>query len=337
MLEVNGAGRLAPAGDGSGRFGAWLENNVDWALSRDRYWGTPLNVWECDADAEHREVIGSYADLAERWGKQLPKDFRPAQTGDRPAHVALQAVRRHDAARAEVIDAWFDSGAMPYAQWHYPFEHQADFKAHFRPISSARASIRRAVWFYSLLAIGVTAFDALVYKNVIVNELVLDAQGQKMSKSRGQRGEPWEVIEEYGADAVRLYLLARARCGWPSGFDRRQIPDVTGGFSTRSAAPTSSSGATRRIGSRLRRPRRHRPKSGRPRIAGCWRDSTKVVGEVRRAWWTRRDRRRPGDHGLRSAKNLSGWYVRRNRPRFGRPAGPPTPWPPRWRDADEVL
>src|SRR5260370_1220259 len=109
----------------------------------------------------------------------------------------------------EVIDAWFDSGAMPYAQWHYPFAHQADFKAHFPADFICEGVDQTRGWFYSLLAIGVAAFDAPVYKNVIVNELVLDAQGQKMSKSRGNVVNPWEVIEEYGADAVRHLLALR--------------------------------------------------------------------------------------------------------------------------------
>src|SRR5207302_531230 len=130
----------------------------------------------------------------------------------------------------EVIDAWFDSGAMPYAQWHYPFAHQADFKAHFPADFICEGVDQTRGWFYSLLAIGVTAFDALVYKNVIVNELVLDAQGQKMSKSRGNVVNPWEVIEEYGADAVRLYLLGQSQVWQTKRFDRRQVPEITGGF-----------------------------------------------------------------------------------------------------------
>src|SRR3989454_1807424 len=123
---------------------------------------------------------------------------------------------------SEVIDAWFDSGAMPFAQWHYPFEHQADLKAHFPADFICEGVDQTRGWFYSLLAIGVTAFDALVYKNVIVNELVLDAQGQKMSKSRGNVVTPWEVIEEYGADAVRLYLLGQSQVWLPKRFDKAQ-------------------------------------------------------------------------------------------------------------------
>src|SRR5438552_4738241 len=207
MLEVNAHIGWHPPEAGSGRFGEWLENNVDWALSRDRYWGTPLNIWECDAEREHREVIGAYAELAERWGKRLPRDFDP----HKPFIDGYTWSCRHCGGTMrrvpEVIDAWFDSGAMPYAQWHYPFEHQADFKAHFPADFICEGVDQTRGWFYSLLAIAVGAFDAPAYKNVIVNELVLDAQGQKMSKSRGNVANPWQVIEENGADAVRVYLL----------------------------------------------------------------------------------------------------------------------------------
>ena len=127
MLAVNAAVGWHPPEVGSGRFGAWLENNVDWALSRDRYWGTPLCVWECDATPEHREVVGSFAELAERWGRPLPADFDPHKPHIDgyawPCGTCAGTMRRVP----EVIDAWFDSGSMPYAQWHYPFAGEAEF------------------------------------------------------------------------------------------------------------------------------------------------------------------------------------------------------------------
>src|SRR5439155_1677943 len=171
-----------------------------------------------------------YAELAERWGKRLPKEFDPHKPYIDGYTWRCKQCGGTMRRVPEVIDAWFDSGAMPYAQWHHPFEHQADFKAHFPADFICEGVDQTRGWFYSLLAIGVTALDALVYKNVIVNELVLDAQGQKMSKSRGNVVNPWEVIEEYGADAVRLYLLGQSQVWLPKRFDRRQVPDVTGGF-----------------------------------------------------------------------------------------------------------
>ncbi|PYP00524.1 MAG: isoleucine--tRNA ligase [Gemmatimonadetes bacterium] len=321
MLEVNAQVAWHPPEVGSGRFGAWLENNVDWALSRDRYWGTPLNVWECDAEAEHREVIGSYAELAERWGKRLAKDFDPHKPAIDQYSWRCRACGGTMRRVPEVIDAWFDSGAMPYAQWHYPSGHQADFKAHFPADFICEGVDQTRGWFYSLLAIGVTAFDALVYKNVIVNELVLDAQGQKMSKSRGNVVNPWEVIEEVGADAVRLYLLGQSQVWLPKRFDRRQIPDVTGGFlnALRSTytffqryaqawTPPDPSDADAT-------PFERRPATDRWLLARL----DEVVGEVRRAW---------SDYdvtaGVRAimdfvGEDLSRWYIRRNRPRFWAP------------------
>jgi isoleucyl-tRNA synthetase len=319
MLEVNAQVGWHPPEVGTGRFGAWLEGNVDWALSRDRYWGTPLNVWECDAEPEHREVIGSYAELAERWGKPLAADFDPHKPGIDAYRWRCRACGGTMRRVPEVIDAWFDSGAMPYAQWHYPFAHQADFKAHFPADFICEGVDQTRGWFYSLLAIGVAAFDAPVYKNVIVNELVLDAQGQKMSKSRGNVVNPWEVIEEQGADAVRLYLLGQSQVWLPKRFDRRQVPDVTGGFlnTLRSTydffcryaqdwTPPPEAAATSF--------ERH-PPADRWLLARL----DEVVGEVRRAW---------SDYDVTAGaraimdfvgEDLSRWYIRRNRPRFWAP------------------
>ena len=229
MLELNRQVDWHPPEVGAGRFGEWLENNVDWALSRDRYWGTPLPVWVCDHDPAHVEVIGSYAELAERWGRPLPADFDPHKPhidGYTWACACGGTMRR----APEVIDAWFDSGSMPYAQWHYPFEHEAEFKAHFPADFICEGVDQTRGWFYSLLAIATAAFDSPAYKHVIVNELVLDAEGQKMSKSKGNVVDPWRMIEEFGADTVRLYLLASSQVWLPKRFDRNTIKDVAGKF-----------------------------------------------------------------------------------------------------------
>ncbi len=229
MLEINRGVDWHPPEVGSGRFGEWLENNVDWALSRDRYWGTPLPVWVCEDDPAHVEVVGSYAQLAERWGRALPADFDPHKPFIDEATWSCRCggiMRR----APEVIDAWFDSGAMPYAQWHYPFEHEADFASHFPADFICEGLDQTRGWFYSLLAIATGAFDSPAYRHVIVNGLVLDAEGQKMSKSRGNVVDPWDMIGRFGADTVRLYLLASSQVWLPKRFDQDAIGEVARGF-----------------------------------------------------------------------------------------------------------
>ena len=190
---------------GEGRFGAWLEGNVDWALSRDRFWGTPLPVWICDRDAEHVEWIGGYDALRERAGA-LPDPFDP----HRPFIDAIEwectcggTMRR----TPEVIDVWFDSGAMPYAQWHYPFENQEIFEEQFPADYICEAMDQTRGWFYSLLAISTMLGKGPSFKNVIVNGLILDGDGLKMSKSRGNIVDPFEAVAEHGADAIRWHMM----------------------------------------------------------------------------------------------------------------------------------
>ncbi|HEX9893537.1 MAG TPA: isoleucine--tRNA ligase [Gemmatimonadales bacterium] len=229
LLALNREIAWQPPEVGTGRFGEWLENNVDWALSRDRYWGTPLPVWVADDDPDHVEVIGSFAELAARVGRPLPPDFDPHKpfidqyAWPSPGGGTMRRTR-------EVIDAWFDSGSMPYAQWHWPFENQEQFERHFPADFICEGIDQTRGWFYSLLAIGATGFDQAAYRNVVVNELILDAQGQKMAKSRGNTVDPNSAIAEFGADTIRLYLLAASEVWKPKRFDRRTIPDVAGGF-----------------------------------------------------------------------------------------------------------
>ena len=229
MIEINRGVGWHPPEVGAGRFGEWLENNVDWALSRDRYWGTPLPVWVCERDAAHVEVVGSYARLAERSGAPLPGGFDPHKPfiDEFTFACACGGTMRRT---PEVIDAWFDSGAMPYAQWHYPFEHEAQFAAHFPADFICEGLDQTRGWFYSLLAIAAGAFDGPAYRHVIVNGLVLDAAGQKMSKTRGNVVDPWEMIGAFGADAVRLYLLASSQVWLPKRFDQEAIGEVARGF-----------------------------------------------------------------------------------------------------------
>ncbi len=229
MQELNGTIDWHPPEVGTGRFGEWLGNNVDWALSRDRYWGTPMPVWVNDQDPDDVVVIGSIAELTERSG------YRPE--GDLGVHkpwvdeVTWPAEGGGTYRRTpEVIDTWFDSGSMPWAQWHWPFENVERQAAHFPADYICEGIDQTRGWFYSMLAIGTAAFDAAPYRHVIVNELVLDASGLKMSKSRGNAVEPWSLIEEHGADAARLYLLLSSQVWQPKRFDAAQIADTAGGF-----------------------------------------------------------------------------------------------------------
>ncbi len=235
MLAINADVRWHPAEVGTGRFGEWLENNVDWALSRDRYWGTPLPVWRCDAVDAHRLVVGSFADLAARRGSPLPGDFDPHKPYIDDIVFACDRAECPGTMRRDpaVIDAWFDSGAMPYAQWHYPFEHEDDFAAHFPADFICEGIDQTRGWFYSLLAIAAGAFDSPAYRNVVVNGLVLDAEGRKMSKRLGNVVNPWDAVAEFGADAVRLYLLGSSQVWLPKRFDPKAIPEVALGFLTR--------------------------------------------------------------------------------------------------------
>ena len=248
MIARNAAINWSPPDMGAGRFGMWLENNIDWAISRDRYWGTPLPVWVNDEDPGEVEVIGSYADLAARTGRALPDDFDPhkpfidAYTW--PAKSGTGTMRR----ATEVIDAWFDSGSMSFAQWHYPFENAELFRRHFPADFIAEGVDQTRGWFYSLLAIATGLGDDLVkgsvhpaagnganplaspFRNVVVNDLVLDANGQKMSKSRGNTVEPMAVMERHGADAVRLFLVTASQVWKPRSFDEAVIRGTAGRF-----------------------------------------------------------------------------------------------------------
>jgi isoleucyl-tRNA synthetase len=315
MLELNRQVSWHPPEVGAGRFGEWLENNVDWALSRDRYWGTPLPVWACDRDPAHVEVIGSYAQLAERWGQPLPADFDPHKPFiDRYSWICRcgGTMRR----TPEVIDTWFDSGAMPYAQWHYPFEHDAEFTEHFPADFICEGVDQTRGWFYSLLAIATTAFDSLAYRHVVVNELVLDAEGQKMSKSKGNVVDPWAMIEQFGADTIRLYLLASSQVWLPKRFDPRTIPEVAGKFfnALRNSYTFFAGYAGAWSPSQT-------PSLGERPLVDRWLRSRldATVESVSQAWM-----RYDVTAGVRAimdfvVDDLSQWYVRVNRARFWAP------------------
>jgi isoleucyl-tRNA synthetase len=202
MLQENDKVGWHPEHIRHGRFGDWLSNNVDWALSRERYWGTPLPVWRCPGG--HVHVVGSFGELHSLSGVALEDPHRPfVDDVEFPCPECEQPMHRVP----EVIDVWFDSGAMPFAQLHAPLENEQLFKSHFPADFVCEALDQTRGWFYSLLAVSTLLFDQSPYRNVVCLGLILDAEGQKMSKSKGNTVEPWQVLETYGADAFRWYFF----------------------------------------------------------------------------------------------------------------------------------
>jgi isoleucyl-tRNA synthetase len=248
MLTRNARVNWNPPEIGEGRFGEWLINNIDWAISRDRYWGSPLPLWICEKDGDHVEAVGSYAELAEKSGADVGDGFDPHKPF---IDVHTWACSRCDGTMRrvpEVIDTWFDSGSMPFAQWHYPFENQDKLAKNYPADFIAEGVDQTRGWFYSLLAIATGLGEALPrntlshkaptgeavttapYGAVVVNDQVLDAEGAKMSKSRGNVVDPWMVLERHGADAVRLFFVASSQVWVPRRFDEAAIRDTAGRF-----------------------------------------------------------------------------------------------------------
>jgi isoleucyl-tRNA synthetase len=233
LIEKNQEIDWHPAHIQQGRYGDWLNNLVDWALSRTRYWGTPLPIWICqNSECGHKDCIGSYQELAER--SCTPLD--PAAPGfdpHRPAidEVELQCSQCQGRMKRvpDVIDCWYDSGSMPFAQLHYPFENKELFEKSFPADFICEGLDQTRGWFNSLHQLGVMLFDRIAYKTVICHGLVLDGAGEKMSKSRGNVVNPWEVIAEHGADSLRWYLYASA----PPEISRRFSSDLVGEASRR--------------------------------------------------------------------------------------------------------
>ena len=209
-----------------GRFGNWLENNVDWAFSRERYWGTPLNVWNCSQCGNY-ECVGSLEDLKSKpnlQGLVEPLDLHRPFVDD--ITFSCSKCGGKMVRQTEVIDCWFDSGAMPFAQWHYPFENQDTFKRNFPADYISEAVDQTRGWFYSLHAISTLLFERPCFKNVICLGHILDAEGEKMSKAKGNVVDPWSVLDKYGADALRWYLFTAAPAGNVRRFSSDAVAEV---------------------------------------------------------------------------------------------------------------
>ncbi len=218
LVELNREINWVPEHIREGRFGNWLENNIDWSLSRERYWGTPLPVWECP-ECDHRECIGSVEELSGKAGRDLSDLDLHRPHVDKinwPCPKCSGKMTRVP----DLIDVWFDSGSMPISQWHYPFENREKFESQFPADFISEAVDQTRGWFYTLHAISTLLFDKPSFKNVICLGLVVDANGQKMSKSRGNDVDPWSVINESGADAFRWYFYTSA----PPNAERRFMP-----------------------------------------------------------------------------------------------------------------
>ena len=215
LIKNNNTINWIPESIGKGRFGDWLENVQDWGISRNRYWGTPLNIWECECGCRHS--IGSIEEL-KSMSDNCPDDVELHRPFIDAVTIKCPDCGKEMHRVPEVIDCWFDSGAMPFAQHHYPFENKELFEAQFPADFISEAVDQTRGWFYSLLAISTLIFNKAPYKNVIVLGHVQDENGQKMSKSKGNAVDPFEALESYGADAIRWYFYTNSAPWLPNRF-----------------------------------------------------------------------------------------------------------------------
>ena len=223
LIRNNNTINWIPESIGKGRFGDWLENVQDWGISRNRYWGTPLNVWECECG--HMESIGSRQELFERSGDEKAKTVELHRPYIDEITMKCPKCGKTMHRVPEVIDCWFDSGAMPFAQHHYPFENKDVFEQQFPADFISEAVDQTRGWFYSLLAESTILFNKAPYKNVIVLGHVQDENGQKMSKSKGNAVDPFEALEKYGADAIRWYFYVNSAPWLPNRFHGKAVQE----------------------------------------------------------------------------------------------------------------
>ncbi len=315
MLEENARVNWLPPQVGKNRFGNWLENNVDWAISRERYWATPLPLWRCTAEGCDSIIcIGSRAEI-EKHGGTVPEDLH------RP-HIDAVILKCEGCGGEmrrvpEVTDVWFDSGSMPFAQWHHPFENEEVFERSFPADFICEGIDQSRGWFYSLLAISTLVRDRAPFKTVVANELILDDQGRKMSKRLGNTVDPWEILGAEGADALRWYLTATSPPWVTTRFSRDGVTEVARKFfgTLRNVAAffavyANTDGWTP-AGSRAPEPS-ERPVLDRWLLSRLDAVSVSMREDLRAYRMTRAAR----TLSAFVQDELSNWYVRRNRRRF---------------------
>ena len=315
MTELNQTINWVPEHIRDGRFGKWLENNVDWALSRERFWGTPLPVWT-DGDGEYH-CIGSVAELEELTGSQLSElDLHRPAIDDITFEKDGKTWRRVP----EVIDCWFDSGAMSYAQWHYPFENKEEFEQSFPADYICEAIDQTRGWFYTLHAIATLVSDSVAYKNCICLNLIVDKNGKKMSKSVGNIIDPYDVFDTVGADALRWYFLARLAPDVPKRISVEIVAEVASSFINTFWNTYGFFVLYARLDdvdlSRDIAPQ-DRPEIDRWALALLYKTVTTVTESLDNL-----DAKSAGEALESFVYQLSNWYVRRNRRRFWKSTDP---------------
>ena len=225
IIEANNKVNWHPDYVGEKRFGNWLENLNDWAISRNRYWGTPIPLWKCECG--HEEMIGSRKELVEKAIEDIDETIELHRPYVDDVHLKCPKCGKTMTRITDVIDCWFDSGAMPYAQYHYPFENKEFWETQFPADFICEGIDQTRGWFYSLIVISTFVSGCAPYKNVLVNDLVLDKHGQKMHKSKGNAVEPFSILNKYGADAVRFYMLYASPVWTPLKFDEDGIKEIS--------------------------------------------------------------------------------------------------------------
>jgi isoleucyl-tRNA synthetase len=315
MTELNNTIRWVPEHIREGRFGNWLENNIDWALSRERFWGTPLPVWT-DGEGKY-ECIGSVAELEALTGRKLSElDLHRPAVDDVTFEKDGKTWRRVP----EVIDCWFDAGAMSYAQWHYPFENEDKFDKHFPADFICEAIDQTRGWFYTLHAIATLVSDSVAFKNCICLNLIVDEDGKKMSKSLGNIVNPYDVFDTVGADALRWYFLARLSPDMPKRISVDIVAEVASSFINTFwntygffvlYARLDDVDLSRQV------PVADRPEIDRWALALLHKTITTCTDAMENF-----DAKTAGDAIESFVDQLSNWYVRRNRRRFWKSTNP---------------